>query len=263
MMSVKRDVQMGRKKSLGEWQQQLTSDKQLYEQAKKDPHIRRMQTGTTSDGKPIYALGYYGRLYRQSLAGYRRAKRRRMGWSRKGRLAHSRVPLGHPLHRIRTKSQIPEAVEQSKNDLLQKEEELLYSGQGWDIVGRRRVTDLVTGELEKRAHEIHGENIELKWISGNLDGLKTYSLMVRPKPKFLSLKVGDSIGFEKEFRYLGMGAEPAHKRRYKYIPITKVTDKGLEFTETMPPYKPNVFFIPWDTINKYLKEGKYKIRRGR
>lgn len=37
----------------------------------------------------------------------KRAKRRRMGWRRKGRPARSRVPLGHPLHRIRTESRIP------------------------------------------------------------------------------------------------------------------------------------------------------------
>lgn len=78
-----------------------------------------------------------------------------------------------------------------------------------------------------------------------------------------NLRVGDSIGFEKEFRYLGMGPEPAHKRRYGYVPITKVSCKGLTFTKIVHPYKQSVFFIPWGEIDRYLKEGRYKIRRRR
>lgn len=75
------------------------------------------------------------------------------------------------------------------------------------------------------------------------------------------IRVGDLMGFEKEFEYLGMGAEPTHKRRYSYIPITKITRKGLTFTKVVRPYKPSVFFICWAEINRYLKEGRYKFRR--
>lgn len=52
----------GHKKSLYDWRKQCGSDKRLYKQAKEIKSSR---------------VGYYGRLYRESLAGYRRAKKRR------------------------------------------------------------------------------------------------------------------------------------------------------------------------------------------
>lgn len=68
-------------------------------------------------------------------------------------------------------------------------------------------------------------------------------------PQCGTISVGDSIGFLRE-----------DGRRFQYIPITNVTDKGLELTETHRPYEPNVFVLPWDKFERYIKEGKYKVK---
>jgi hypothetical protein len=63
--------------SFGNWKKQLSSDKILYEQAKEmAKHGHQQQTGYKKGGKPLYAVEYYGKLYRESLAGYRRAQHR-------------------------------------------------------------------------------------------------------------------------------------------------------------------------------------------
>jgi len=68
------------RKSFYDWKQQLGSDKRAYIQAKKmkkEGHTQ--QTGYKIVGgkeKPLYAVEYYGRLYRESLAGYKRALKR-------------------------------------------------------------------------------------------------------------------------------------------------------------------------------------------
>jgi hypothetical protein len=63
-----------RRKSLWEWKQQLSYDKFLYLQAKK--HKKMLQRAGLPLDATARMVGHYGKLYRESLAGYRRALKR-------------------------------------------------------------------------------------------------------------------------------------------------------------------------------------------
>jgi len=71
---------MVHRKSLFDWKQQLGADKRAYEGAKKNKKLgRSQQTGykiIKGKKRPLYEVEYYGKLYRQSLAGYRRAMKK-------------------------------------------------------------------------------------------------------------------------------------------------------------------------------------------
>lgn len=60
--------------SLYEWKIQLGQDKRLYEQAK--AHKKRLQRRGFGLDTVARMVGYYGKNYRESLNGYKRALKR-------------------------------------------------------------------------------------------------------------------------------------------------------------------------------------------
>jgi len=68
-------------KSLSFWKEQLADDKRKYKLSKKQAKHGKQKTGyrTTKKGKKksVYAVGRAGELCRQSLAGYKRALKRK------------------------------------------------------------------------------------------------------------------------------------------------------------------------------------------